>query len=149
MKNSIKVVLTAAFLCAGSFAGAMNTAEKADAVSAQAGKEILLAQKAQALDVYTLKTTWQRCELYVSRSRGNGKRVRVPKPWTCEEVTTSCGAVVAQGRAFASASCFYVPAEKDQKVSLKKAVLVSSGNQSVMLKRFLGKVKDLVAFALN
>lgn len=148
MKNSIKFVLTAVCLCSASLALAA-WQEKADVFSAQAQKEMLSAQKAQALSVYTLQTTWQRCEQYVSRPRGNGKRVRVSKPWTCEDVTTSCGAVVSEAKAYAAASCVYAPTSERQTLTLKKSILTSADGSRIVLKNFLGKVKDLVAFALN
>lgn len=150
MEKSLKVILFVSLLFSASFAQASSVQEKAAAVAVQSQKEALSAQKASEWDVYTLNTTWQRCEMYVSRSRGNGKRVRVPKPWTCEEVTTSCGAVVQEGKVFASAACFYAPAKEEQKISLKQALLTSAkGSNPQPLKQFLGKVKDLVVFALH
>ncbi len=149
MKNSLNMLLFVSLLFSASFAWASTVQEKANAVAAQSQKEALAAQKASNWGGYTLNTTWQRCEMYVSRSRGNGKRVRVSKPWTCEDVTTSCGAVVQEGKVFASAACFYAPVKGEQKISLKQAVLSSATeNKPQVLKQFLGKVKDFVVFAL-
>ncbi len=150
MKNSLKAVWILPLLCSVSFAWASPVQEKASAVAQESRREALSAQKAAEWNVHTLKASWQRCEMYVSRSRGSGKRVRVAKPWSCEEVTASCGAVVSEGKVFASAACFYPSAGKEQKINLKQALLIfSKDKQPVRLTQFLGKVKDLVVFALD
>lgn len=151
MKKNItaKILSAAAILCAAPLAlAASDTREQGQALTKELQKAAAEAAQVQALDISTINTTWERCEVLVSRSRGNGRpRVRVVKPWTCKDVTTSCSAVVSKDKIFAPAACYYASKKKNQTLSLKSSHLVSSdGRRRSLLKSFIGKVKDFVVF---
>ena len=124
--------------------------QKSQAVSSAFEKSVFQKQQAQDLGLFTVQTTWEQCEVLVSRPRGNGKRVRVVKPWTCRDVSTTCGAVVSENKAFASAACYYVPHKDDQQVTLKNSYLISAdGNRRSLLKNLAHRVKEFVVFHLQ
>ena len=87
MYKSIKILAVVVLFVAAPLllaAEASATAEQSAAVAEVAEKAAERVRRAQALDLSTVRTTWERCDVYVSRSRGNGKRVRVVKAWTCK-----------------------------------------------------------------
>ena len=151
MKKNItaKILSAAAILCAAPLAlAASDTREQSQALAKELQKAAAEAAQVQALDISTINTTWERCEVLVSRSRGNGRpRVRVIKPWTCQDVTTNCSAVVSEDKIFAPAACYYASKKENQTLSLKSSHLVSSdGSRRSLLQSFIGKVKDFVVF---
>lgn len=141
-----------AFLGAASLGWAQyepRVSQQSDEVGGALEEAALAEQKVHALGLSTLYTTWERCDVLQSRARGNGKRVRVVKPWTCEQVTTNCAAVLNDGKAFASASCYYAAQKKDQQITLQSSRLVSAQGQSRSLTAVpVQKVKDFVVFHL-
>ena len=153
MYKSIKILAVVVLFVAAPLllaAEASATAEQSAAVAEVAEKAAERVRRAQALDLSTVRTTWERCDVYVSRSRGNGKRVRVVKAWTCKDVVTNCGAVVKDGKVYASAGCYYAAKGKNQSLSLKDSRLIdSSGRSTSLLKKFSQKVKDFVVFYLK
>lgn len=148
MKNTVNIILTAALLCAASWSFA---APDAKAVEGQVRKSAAAQQRAYAEGLSTVRATWERCDVLVSRPRCNGKaRVRVKKTWTCKDVTTTCGAVVKEGKAYASAACYYVEQGKKESVSLKDALLIDSAGKNIsLLKKQTAKVKEFVVFHLS
>ncbi len=153
MKKTI-VFLLAAVLSAAAFAsqnsGNTQVQQQSQAVSGALERAVSQEQKAQDLGLFTIQSTWERCEVLVSRPRGNGKRVRVVKPWTCRDVSTTCSAVVNEDKAFASAACYYVSHKDDQQVTLKNSYLISAnGKRRSLLKNLALRVKEFVVFHLQ
>lgn len=150
MHKTARILSVAAVLIAGQLAfasAAVGRGEQAAALDKGLRSAADQAKQAQELNVSTVRTTWERCDIYTSRSRGNGKRVRVLDPRTCEKVTTTCGAVVADGKVYASAECFYADKKEDQHLTIKESRLIETDGSSSLLVRLLGKVNDLVVFA--
>lgn len=147
----IKIFSAAAVLCATQAAFAAD-GTKIGARSAAVAKEVeqalVQAQWTQRLKLATLRTVWERCDVLQSPTRANGKaKVRVVKPWTCKDVSTTCSAVLTDGYVYVPAFCFYAPSKGSQQVTLKDSRLFYADGKSVsLLQKFIGKVQDFAVF---
>ena len=150
MHKTVKILSVSAVLIAGQLAFAFSVSgrsEQAAALDKSLRAASHRAKQAQELNISTVRTTWERCDIYTSRSRGNGKRVRVLDPRSCETVITTCGAVVSDEKVYTSAGCFYADKKEDQHLAVKESRLFEADGSSSLLGRLLGKVNDLVVFA--
>ncbi len=147
----MKVLFVLVACCAVPFAWAVPAPvaqEQETLLAKELQKAALQQQWTQTLHLLTLQSTWERCDVLVSRARANGKpRVRVVKPWTCRPVNTSCSAVAVGDKIFAPAACFYAAKKDDQSLSLKDSkVLSEDGVWHSLAQNFIGKAKDFVVF---
>ncbi len=148
---SVLVIMTA--VCAPALGSAQTVyVQPAAETALAAAVESASVQERQAheLGLSTLYTTWERCDVWVSRSRGTGKRVRVVKPWTCQQVTTACSAVLKEDKAFANISCYYIKQKEGQSVRLRSSRLVQANGEERSLHGVkILKLKDFVVFHLS
>lgn len=149
--TSVKIMLAAWLACS---AGA---ALAADTGAAAVEQEILRqneqvqqeAARAEALDLDTVQTQWERCDVYeyyqrmsVSGSRRGKKQVLKD----CERVSTRCAAVYKDGNFFVPANCFYAERKSKQRLHWQHTRLVQTGGRMSLL-RVVQKVKDFVVLA--
>ncbi len=145
--KKMALILAGIGISFGGYARAENLKEKVTEKAAQARLEERLSEE---MNIATLQTTWQRCDVFVSRPRGTGRRVRVVKPWSCKEIQTSCGAVISDEKAYVSEICYQVRKKEDQILSLQRSVLMeNTGKKRSLLKAFYQKVKGFVVFHLQ
>lgn len=117
MKNTVKIILSAALLCAAAFAAdaRQTPAEDLAQAAARANEAAASAQGVLTLD-------WQRCDVKEYRNRAPGKRgQKIRLLWNCKTLQTTCPVTIQNGNAVLGAACLAAPErEENQTVSLKK-----------------------------
>lgn len=123
MKNTVRIILSAAFLCAAALPAP--AADAAGEKAAAAGKAVARAAETAAASKGVMTLSWELYQIKEFRNRApgqTGKKLRIP--WNKREVTTSCNVTLQDGRVILPSDCLAAPQrDKDERVRLTKATV--------------------------